>query len=202
MNIIMVLALIFFNISIAEDLNQMNISLSFKVPYTLGTHILKANVLKGTFEWSTKDEKILKSEFKLAVSDIEAEDKKLQCHLMESLTLNYETSDFPDSHVCEDNKLPTTGKNAPFYTHITARLKRPLSLTDKEVLIEWEIRGIKLEQLLPAEMKLSDDKKKLSFKTKWIMKRSDFGIIVKKFLFIDASNDVELEMSTELDLTK
>ena len=186
--------LLFLTTSQAGELSLNDAKIQLKVPYTMGTHTLKASQLSGSLQWSESRQQLLSGELILAVQDIAADDETLRCHLLESLTLDYTKSDFPKKHVCEGDKLPLEGKNAPVYSNIKVRLAGPFTLTDNAVLVEWEIHGVKKEQTLPLEIKLSEDKKTFTLKANFKLKRSDFGIVVKKFLFIDADDKLPIEV--------
>lgn len=181
----------------ANAIHISNVKIVFKIPYTLGTHFAKVDKLNATIVWDEKISKISKAEVVLHAEDILLEDKKLKCHLLESLTLNYDKSDYPEQHVCENNQLPTAGKNSSEYPDINAKLKTALSLSDKEAEIEWDIHGVKKDLKIPVSFELSESRKSVIIKSQWEMSRSDFGIVVKRFLFIDADDRIPVELSLE-----
>ncbi len=198
--ILAALSVLFSFGSFASALALKKTVIELKVPYSFGTHKLTAKKLDGEFKWSEDRTQITKADLSLAVQDIDADDKTLKCHLMESLTLDYEKSKFPKKHVCEDDKLPSEGKDAPVYQEIKAHLMLPIGLGPSQAQIEWDIHGVKKEQLIPVELTLSEDKKTFSLKADWVMKRSDFGIVVKTFLFIDADDKLPVKVDIEGDV--
>ncbi len=170
-------------------------SLEFIVPYTFGSHIFKSTQLDGELVWDEATRKIIQANFSVDLSQIKVKDDKLKCHFEESMGLDYEKSDYPSEHVCnEDNKLPTEGKNAIVFKQIKLRLLSPINLESKIAQVEWEIRGIKKTQELPIEINLIESDNLFTLNAEWKMKRSDFGIKVKKFLFIDADDTIKLKL--------
>lgn len=181
-------------LSFANDTTVTQSEIELKVPYTFGEHKLIAKELKGNIVWSADKDAILEAEFKLSVFDLKADDKTLMCHLQSSIALNYETSVFPKEHVCENDKLPSEGANAPVYPDITARLVAPYKLGDKTAKIAWSIHGVTKEQTVPLEYTYDETSKRFTVQGTWSMRRSDFKIKVKKFLFIDASDKLPVSV--------
>lgn len=187
------ISVLFFSLS-CFALTLQEQSLEFIVPYTFGSHTFKSTQLKQELVWDEDKRSITQANFSVDLSQIKVKDDKLKCHFEESMGLDYEKSDFPSEHVCQDNKLPTEGKNAIVFKQIKLRLLSPINLESKTAQVEWEIRGIKKTQVLPIEINYDNEKHLLVLKSDWIMKRSDYGIHVKKFLFIDADNDIQLKL--------
>lgn len=173
-------------------------ALAMKIPYSMGTHKAKSDKLSGSLLWDPEGKAILSGELTLLAENLEVKDQKLKCHLLESLTLDYEKSDFPADHVCEDDKLPVTGKNSPAYPSISATLLAPVK-NGASAQIEWKIHGKIHTELIPLEITHNEEQKILSVRAKWKLRRSDYGIIVKKFLFIDADDEIPLELTIDLE---
>jgi len=171
--------------------------IELKVPYTFGVHTVEATKITGQVFWNNDNTQILEADFALAASDLTNDDKTFICHLQSSLTLDYKQSDFPAEHVCEDDALPTTGKNSPKHPTITAHLAAPFTMGDKSAKILWTIHGVAREQNVPVTVTLNDEKTQYTIKADWKMKRSDFDITVKKFLFIDADNKLPVSLHIE-----
>lgn len=176
---------------------QKNSTLEIKIPYTMGTHNLATQNFSGEIHFDTKTKTLLSGTITLLVTDIMGKDNTLLCHLQESLTLDYGPADFPENHVCDNNKLPVEGKNAPVYKTISATLLAPYKLGDTHMSLKWSIHGQEKELSLPGDVSWDERTHLLKIRSEWSMKRSDFGIVVKKFLFIDADNKIPLN----LDLT-
>ncbi|MBY0517274.1 MAG: hypothetical protein K2P81_10215 [Bacteriovoracaceae bacterium] len=188
----LILALFTFTFS-AFALELKDQSLEFTVPYTFGSHTFKGHKLNGEVSWDEQNQKITQAQYSLKVSEIEVKDQKLKCHFEESMTLDYGKSDFPAEHVCVDNKLPQEGKNSSIYPEIKMKLLSPVGFESKFAQVEWEIRGMKKTQEIPIELKRGESGE-LVINTEWSMKRSDFGIEVKKFLFIAADDKIHLKL--------
>ncbi len=192
-----VLSFVFLLGANANDSIFTKSQIELKVPYTFGTHKLEASKLTGQVFWNNDRTQILEADLVLAVTDLKNDDKNFICHLQSSLTLDYKQSDFPKEHVCQNDVLPATGKNSPVHTTITAHLVTPFTLGDKSARILWTIHGVAREQNVPVTVTLNDDKTQFTLKGDWMMKRSDFDITVKKFLFIDASNKLPVSLHIE-----
>lgn len=184
----------------AATLTPTKTKITFKIPYTFGAHIASASVLTGTLQWDENNAKIISGKLTLDANDISVDDEKLKCHLLESLTLDYKKSQFPESHVCVDNKLPSEGDDAPVYPSIAVSLSAPVAMGDVTAQVQWDIHGVKIEQSIPVTLNMTEDKKAFILKGKWTMKRSDFGVIVKKFLFINAADEIPVDLIIEGDV--
>ncbi len=173
-------------------------NLLMKVPYSFGEHDLKVKNFTGSVLYNSSKEEITSGKLSIEISSIEGDDKKLVCHMMESLGLDYKVSDFPDDHVCDDNKLPSEGKNSVKFSTITAELTTPSLVSSKVLTLKWTIHGVDKVVEVPFESTWDEKSQKMELKANWTMKRSDFDIIVKKFLFIDASNEIKLKLDLKL----
>lgn len=154
------------------------------VPYTLGTHELTSSEVQGKIVFDKDQGLIQEGELTLPVVSLHHEKDELVCHLRESLTLNYDNSDFPDKHVCEDDKLPTEGKNSPAFINIVATLVEPFKLGTATVLVRWTIHGVTKELPVNLQSEWNSDKSQLIISGETKFKRSEFNITVKKFLFV------------------
>lgn len=182
-----------------ED-SLLSTKLDLRVPYTFGEHKLKASKLTGALTWDETKTRLVSATFTFAVADLESDDKTLKCHLLESMTLDYAKSDFPASHVCKDDKLPTEGPNSPTFTTVTARLQAPFEAGQGPAVLLWEMHGVQKELSVPATLILTEDRKRYTLRAQTKIKRSDFGIVVKKFLFIDAADKIPLTVELEGDV--
>lgn len=171
-------------------------SVSIVVPYTMGEHKLQANGFKGGIEWDSKTNEIKKGQLQLSIMNIQSDKDKLECHLRESMGLDYMASEFPKKHVCDDdNKLPIGGPNSIKYPEIIGTLLAPLKLGENEARVNWMIHGKSKEMVMPITVSSDKTSGHISLKSNWKMKLSDFDIIVKKFLFIGVKDDVSLNLT-------
>lgn len=167
------------------------------IPYTMGTHKLEAKDFEGKIEYNEKLHQISSGTISLNVTNIIGNKRTLVCHMQESLTLDYEKSDFPDDHVCEDDELPTVGKNSPVYPVITAELLKH-SIESNTLRIKWSIHGQSKVIDTPIKMQWEDSSRNLSIEAELKLKLSDFNIIVKKFLFIGVKDEVLVNIKLNL----
>jgi hypothetical protein len=167
------------------------------IPYTMGTHKLEAKGFEGKIEYNEKLNQISSGTISLNVKNIIGDKKTLICHMQESLTLSYEKSDFPDDHVCEDDELPIVGKNSPAYPVITAELLNH-SIESNVLRIKWNIHGLSKIIDTPIKMHWEDSSRNLSIEAEQKLKISEFGIIVKKFLFIGVKDEVLVNIKLNL----
>jgi len=98
------------------------------VPYTLGEHKITSDEIQGSVAFDKDKNLVKQGELILPVKSLRHDKTELMCHLQESLTLDYDKSDFPDEHVCKDDELPIEGKNAPAFKNIVASLIEPFKL--------------------------------------------------------------------------
>jgi hypothetical protein len=168
---------------------------SIVIGYTMGEHKLEAEGMVGKVEWDLKTNEVKSGELKMAIANIKSEKSELECHMRESLGLDYLVSNFPKEHVCNnEDKLPISGPNSIKYPEITATLLSILKVGDNEAQVQWVIHGKKTIITMPITLIKGEEGKFLKMKSKWNMKLSDFDIIVKKFLFIGVKDDVSLNL--------
>ena len=175
-------------------------SLDIEIPYTFGKQALSLSKFKGQIQLDSLNNTLSSGEITVELEDFETKDPTLLCHFLESLTLDYSVSDYPAKHVCKDNKLPVTGKNSPQYRTITASLVKPTHISEPHLSLKWSIHGVEKDLELPVKMTWSMENQILNLSSDWKMKRSDFNIIVKKFLFVEADNVVRLKLNLKLGL--
>lgn len=168
---------------------------TIEIPYSMGEHVLNAQGLSGKIEWDEKTNTIQNGELKLAIVNIKAKKSKMECHLRESLGLDYKNSDFPDEHVCDDDdQLPKEGANSIKYSDVTATLVSPLKTGKNVAQVRWNIHGKTKEMVMPITVS-KDDKGEVVLDSKWKMKLSDYDIVVKKFLFIAVEDEFSVKMN-------
>jgi hypothetical protein len=168
---------------------------SIEIDYTMGEHLLEAEGMSGKVEWDPTTSEIKSGELKMAIANIKSKKSELECHMRESLGLDYLISNFPKNHVCNDeDKIPTAGPNSIKYPEISATLLSVLKIGENEAKVQWIIHGEKSVITMPITVAKGKDGEVLRMNSKWNMKLSDFDIIVKKFLFIGVKDDVKLKL--------
>lgn len=200
MRILLFSFLIFTFKSIAGTYGPTALSnLLIEIPYTMGTHKLKSNHFLGHIEWDPKTNEIKGGELKLAIANIQTDKEEMECHMREALGLDYDASDFPETHICNDkDELPKDGSNSIKYPEITATLLSPLKIGMNKAKVRWMIHGKTKELTMPITLTRDESSEKLMLHSSWTMKLSDFDIIVKKFLFIAVKNEVSLKLTMAL----
>lgn len=174
-----------------------------RVKYTFGTYNIPNTQAAGFMNLDQSQESTVKlksAEVSFLIAGFKSNDRTLDCHLQESLGLDYTQSDFPDSHVCTQDWLPSEGKNAVVYERIQFKTLDALNvdlskLTDQETLIEvpgaWTLHGVRREA--PVQIKIQRNSKGYRVHGKQTFSLKDFGIVVKKFLFISVQDQIEAE---------
>lgn len=174
-------------------------SLIIEIPYPFGKHLIKVTQFQGQVFFDTEKNCFSSGTITLNVEDFVTKDQTLLCHFLEAMTLDYNVSDYPKKHVGIGDKLPLAGKNSPRFKTISAKLLGQFSSSETNLKIKWLIRGIERVLDVPVKMSWSKDKVTLNLAAEWKMNRSDFDIVVKKFLFIDADNTLALKLHLVLE---
>jgi hypothetical protein len=189
------MCLIWVHAALSVTLVPLEASLvKIKVPYTMGTHELEGRGLYGVVQFDEDAQLITEGNLGIPVSNLKGEKKTLVCHLNESLTLDYKKSDFPEDHVCEEDKLPHGGKNAPAFTEIQANLVKKFPLNSGPIQVSWTIHGVTKEMEVPSTIHWDKQTRRLTITSKFSIDRRDFDITVKKFLFIGVEEKIPLEL--------
>jgi polyisoprenoid-binding protein YceI len=151
--------------------------------------------------WDEETQTLSSGTLTVNVLDFTTKDQTLYCHFIEAMALDYNTSDYPKKHVCPGDKVPTEGKNAPKYKTISATLTKPASTNSTTLSMKWLIRNTQKELQIPVHLEWDKKKENLKLSSQWKMQRSDFGIIVKKFLFIEAENNLKINLEMNLSFS-
>ena len=178
-----------------------------RVKYTLGTYAIPNTQVRGFMNLMKAQGPTLKlktAEVSLLIVGFKSNDTTLDCHLRESLGLDYALSDFPDSHVCSQDRLPAEGKNAVVFDQIQFKTNNSLDIDlskigEDEVIMEvpgsWTLHGVRREA--PAQVKIQKTSNGYRVLGKHSFSLKDFGVVVKKFLFVSVQDQVEAEWSVQ-----
>jgi hypothetical protein len=172
---------------------------SFSLPYTLGRHDGVSRVVEGFLELKGPSGALVQGRLAVPIRSLDAGNRKLECHLQESLGLDYQVSGFPDSHVCDDKEqLPSEGPNSIRFPKIELTLPAVSSPSAKgELTATWSIHGVTRSQPLSYELeKLASGELRVRAKTSFVLQ--DFGIIVKNFLFVTVDKVAQSEVDVVL----
>ena len=169
--------------------------IEIRLKYTLGTHELMTGDVRGQVVRNAKGDSI-EGELIVPISSIKEGSAKLECHLRESLGLDYRVSDFPKRHVCDDNHdLPNEGKNAVVYHEIRLKIDRVERMESKKKVIgTWTIHG----KSVPADELFVDypdsAADSLDVLASAEFKLADFGIVVKNAFVISVADIAKVKM--------
>lgn len=170
--------------------------LRFELPYTIGTHQGEARSISGEARVRLSDLSVLSADFKVPVEAIRTGDEKMDCHMWESMGLDYEKSGFPESHVCDDNQLPKEGPDSIAHRDIRFEwigskvLGDPKDLdAGKSVAVEiegrWTIHGVTRPGKATYQVSRAEGQPgALRIEGRQDFQLIDFGIEVKPFLVI------------------
>lgn len=172
------------------------------VRHTFGAYDIPNTNARGEMEISS-DQGIRRFWVAFGIKGFDSGNRTLNCHLQEALGLDYRQSNFPDRHVCENDRLPMKGKNAVRYPEVAFRSidggSTPWGMGDapRELSLAgtWSIHGVDL----PATMKIQFQKTEKGHRARGKSKISlkDFGVIVRGFLFISVKDEVQVEWDVE-----
>ena len=178
-----------------------------RVKYTLGTYVIPNTQVRGFMNLIKAQGPTLKlktAEVSFLIAGFKSNDTTLDCHLRESLGLDYALSEFPDSHVCSQDRLPTEGKNAVVFDQIQFKTNDSLDIDlsnigEEEVIMEvpgsWTLHGVRREA--PAQVKIQKTSNGYRVLGKHGFSLKDFGVVVKKFLFVSVQDQVEAEWDVQ-----
>ncbi|NDF14271.1 YceI family protein [bacterium] len=178
-----------------------------RVKYTLGTYVIPNTQVLGFInlvQTQSSKQKLKSAEVSFLIAGFKSNDTTLDCHLRESLGLDYTQSDFPNRHVCSQDRLPAEGKNAVVFDQIQFRTLDSLDVdlskmseewVNMEVPGSWTLHGVRREA--PAQVKIQKTSKGYRVLGKHSFSLKDFGVVVKKFLFISVQDQVEAEWDVQ-----
>ena len=175
------------------------------IPYDLGTHHGSALQIAGGLVISENFASITGG-FTVPIDSLNTGNPTRDCHMRESLGLDYSKSHFPKAHVCDSkNQLPSAGVDAAAFQTIEFKLLNVTGEVASQMKAgntftvtangTWSVHGI--EKSLSFAMKvivLANGI--LNIKGSVPFAISDYGIIVKPLLGIGVKNN----MSADLDI--
>ena len=180
------------------DVDPFSSRASVVVKYTFGTYLIPNTDVRGQMELHPT-QSLSGVRIAFGIQGFKSGNKTLDCHLQESLGLDYSKSGFPDRHVCENDLLPARGANAVVFPEVTFQSEDSnLDFTKaSELPVEFEVNGIwRLHGIEKAEkVKLTIQKRGngVLVRGKKTFSLKDFGVTVKKFLFISVNDEVQAE---------
>jgi polyisoprenoid-binding protein YceI len=189
--------------------------IKFSIGYTAGTHHGQATTATGTVIASLNPLKIDSASINVPIANVATGDSKRDCHLREAFGLDYTKSKYPNDHVCDsDQNLPATGPDSVVFSDIRLDLESwtpanpnaSMNLTaanpiDIVARVKLTIHGVtKSGILIPLQLTVADAAKgSIQVTGNFEALLSDYGVIVKKVLFIGVKDNatVNLDMTFE-----
>ena len=175
--------------------------IQFSIGYSLGTHEGTATEITGSLSLQDSPFLISTAAFTVPLNKVNTGNAKRDCHLLEAMGLDYSVSDYPNQHICNgNNELPLSGKNAVAFNEIKFTLTTLLSGPGKATAIGvWEMHGVKKQIEIPLTLTVVEGSPaKLKVKTDFDLSLNDFGIIVKKVLFVTVKDTAHVSMELTL----
>ncbi len=172
----------------------------FSIGFTFGTHKGTASKIEGQIKarWGNQSLDLEPGSLAVLIGDLKTGNKKMECHLQESLGLDYEKSAFPEDHVCDGDELPQSGPNAIVYPKVTFSWERQKGLPIKDMSVTVplmvEMHGVK-KGPYPVSLSLIQAvsaKPLIQVDGQLDLKIADFGIVVKKTLGIGVKDTVRI----------
>jgi polyisoprenoid-binding protein YceI len=175
----------------------------FRLPYSLGTHEGQARLVRGQVTYDPARPEQTKGSFVVPIAELVSDDKTRDCHMRESLGLNYESSEFPEEHVCDANdELSKEGKNAIAYPEIRFEVASVTRHSTDETRLDvdgkWTIHGV----TRPARItfKVSREGQAIRLKGSAPLSLASFGVVVKSAHILFVKISVADEATAVFDL--
>ena len=186
---------------------------SVDIPYTFGTHHFVVREVHGALQVEWGDRPAVSGRLAVPIGALRGGGDTLDCHMRESLGIDYRRSSFPASHVCSGGKLPESGNDAVAYPDITfdvtgvvpAGGRLPLVAGQRipiVVLGRWTIHGVSHEDRIDARLTLTLDTagRPRTVRVEAVRKilLADYGIVVKRALVITAGEAATVSLNVML----
>ena len=182
----------------------------FDLSYTTGTHRGVAKAASGDVIADLTGRQIVSAHFSVPIAELTTDNEKRDCHMRESLGIDYSPSHYPSDHVCKDEVIPASGVDSVVFPKIELTFKESATpLTDepggiRETLVKAELsmHGVTKTYTLPVRIEpLNTPKgKPLQFRlqSRFPVLLKDFGIVVKNFLIISVSHEATVIIDIRL----
>ena len=186
----------------------------FDVPYTAGTHHGFSKAVAGDIVINLDPIEARSVALKIPITSMTTGDTTRDCHMRESLGINYAGSRFPGEHVCDANhQLPSSGPDSVVYSNVELTILRiEGAATTLDVgksatvtaTVRMGIHGVTKDFTIPLKIDSTASAApgaapKLHVSSTYPVLLSDFGIVVKPFLFIKVSNQMTVKIDLNLE---
>ena len=186
---------------------------SVDVPYTFGTHHFEVREVRGLVRVEWSETPVVTGKLSAPLAALRGGGDTLECHLRESLGIDYSRSAFPGAHVCSDGRLPASGNDAVAYpeisfeiTGVVARGGRFPVVAGRRIPVvilgRWTIHGVSHDDRIEANLTLTLDAaarpRTVRLEATRKVRLSDYGIVVKRALVITAGEEATVRLNLVL----
>ena len=169
--------------------------LSFTIPYTLGVHDGVVTTAAGELEIDPTSLAISGGEISFPIADLDSGNKERNCHMLESLGIDYTHSDYPKNHICAaGDVLPMTGPNSVAFPEIRFLFR---SIADGKVTGTFSMHGVDKDLTVPLTVTAVDGGK-IRVRSTFQVHLPDYGVVVKKVLVVTVGNDATVTVDLTL----
>ena len=178
------------------------------ISYSMGTHDNRVTRAEGELKLDPAAPEGLTGELRVPIDAIVSGDNERDCHMRESLGLDYAKSKFPNEHVCQDDKLPKESiafpdvrlsirsASAPKLADLPAGKETPIT-----ALASWTIHGV----TRPAKLHLSISPDAATpgavrIRGLALVPLKEFGVVVKSAKVLFATISVGQVVNVRFDL--
>lgn len=181
--------------------------ITIAVPYILGVHHGSAAQVSGSLLASNNFGTITGS-LVVPLASMTTGNPTRDCHMRESLGIDYTKSQYPKTHICDsNNQLPSSGGDSVVFQNVVFKLLGVTSAGDIASQMKvgntinlsasgtWVIHGVEKNLSFPLKVLVLDGGN-LNIKGSIPFSLSDYGIVVKPVLGIGVNNN----MTADLDI--
>ncbi len=184
--------------------NANTTGVTIVVPYDLGTHHGEASQITGGVLVSNNFS-VITGGFIVPIDAISTGNPTRDCHMRESLGLDYSKSQFPKKHICDaKNQLPQGGVDAVVFQNIEFKLAGVTGEIASQIKPgnsfaftangSWSVHGIEKSISFPLKILVLENGV-LNIKGSVPFSLTDYGIIVKPLLGIGVKNKMTAEIN-------
>lgn len=171
--------------------SPIEFSVDYNCVVSTCTHDGVGENVQGTVILSNEGE-FQGAQFSVKIDDLSTFNELRDCHMREALGLNYDLSQFPKDHVCQNDGLPSTGPNSIAYPNVIVKfvrfvtpesgvLIRPGETKTRDIVISLKIHNVTKEVVVNGATLEQKPDQSLVVKGQFSLDRRDFGIVVKPF---------------------
>lgn len=210
------LVFLFSSFSFAQDFQLVphqdgNSGVTFQLPYTAGIHTGQISQAMGAIRIDKASQTVTGS-FTVPIAGITTGNATRDCHMRESMGIDYSKSQFPNQHVCDfQNQVPAQGPDSIAFPNIEFDISGvvsssgPLTLEpgkafDVQTTGKWTVHGVSVQKNFTLHIAVeSGGSLKISGTVPLLL--SEFNIVVKPFLFITVGNTSKVVLDLTLSPT-